>query len=239
MDQLPLVVWLLAFTGALGIPLTTSAVLRETRAAAWGLAGVAVVWFAIDWLLAGTDAYGRVGSSNFSPGLVAALLGFLAVLVAATALPPVRRALTAPGTVARLTLPHTVRVVGVVFLIAMALGKLPALFALPAGLGDIAVGIAAPFVVRDLRRGVSGAARRARVFHLLGIADLVVAVSMGVLVGLLGVTPSMAQLTVMPLAVVPTLAVPTALALHITALRTLAAGSRAHVRTGTRVGAAV
>jgi hypothetical protein len=46
--------------------------------------------------------------------------------------------------VSRLELPHTPRVAGVAFLLYMALGHLPALFALPAGLGDIAAGIAAP-----------------------------------------------------------------------------------------------
>ena len=40
-----------------------------------------------------------------------------------------------------------------VFLLTMALGHLPALFALPAGLGDIAAGIAAPLVARRLAQG--------------------------------------------------------------------------------------
>jgi sarcosine/dimethylglycine N-methyltransferase len=44
----------------------------------------------------------------------------------------------------RLEFPHTPRVAGVAFLLYMALGYLPALFALPAGLSDIAAGIAAP-----------------------------------------------------------------------------------------------
>jgi hypothetical protein len=43
--------------------------------------------------------------------------------------------------VTRLELPHTFRVAGVAFLLLMALGHLPALFALPARLGDIATGI--------------------------------------------------------------------------------------------------
>jgi len=39
----------------------------------------------------------------------------------------------------------------VAFLIMMALGHLPALFALPAGLGGIAAGMAAPLVAYNLR----------------------------------------------------------------------------------------
>jgi len=239
MNELPFYVWLLVFTGAAGIPLAASVALGRYRPAAWALAGLAGAWLAADWLLADAGAYKTIGTSNFSPGLVAALLAFLAVLLAAARHPAVTRALSGPDAVARLTLPHTLRVVGVVFLFVLALGTLPAIFALPAGLGDIAVGLAAPFVVRQLRRGEGDAARRRAVtFHLLGIADLVIAVSLGVLAGLLGITPSLDAVTVMPLVLIPTLAVPAAVALHLTALRKLTAGRpEPHPRTETPVGA--
>jgi hypothetical protein len=61
--------------------------------------------------------------------------------------------------VSRLELPHTPRVAGVAFLLYMALGHLPALFALPAGLGDIAAGIAAPLVARKLTQAPAAAPR--------------------------------------------------------------------------------
>jgi hypothetical protein len=94
----------------------------------------------------------------------------------------VARILAAPGSLARLTLPHTLRVVGVLFLMVMALGHLPALFALPAGLGDIAVGLIAPSVARRLT--TDGDHRGAVRFHLLGLLDLVVAITIGYLAGL-------------------------------------------------------
>ncbi|HJY61231.1 MAG TPA: hypothetical protein VJ418_33025, partial [Streptosporangiaceae bacterium] len=53
----------------------------------------------------------------------------------------------------RLVGPRSFRVAGVVFLFYLALGHLPALFALPAGLGDIATGIAAPLVALRLAQG--------------------------------------------------------------------------------------
>jgi len=55
----------------------------------------------------------------------------------------------------------------------MAQGHLPAAFALPAGLGDIALGVSAPFVARRLAHGTGriGAVR----FNVLGILDLIVA----------------------------------------------------------------
>lgn len=50
------------------------------------------------------------------------------------------RILAHPTTLARLAWPYTLRIAGVVFLILMVQGHLPAVFALPAGLGDIATG---------------------------------------------------------------------------------------------------
>ena len=76
-----------------------------------------------------------------------------------------------------------------VFLLYLALGHLPALFAVPAGLGDIAAGIAAPLVARKVAQGTS---RRPAVwFNAYGIADLAVGMTLAALTGsgLLHVTP--------------------------------------------------
>jgi len=143
----------------------------------------------------------------------------------ATRIPLVSRILADPGTPARLALPHTLRVVGVLFLIVMAEGHLPAAFALPAGLGDIAIGVSAPFVARRLARGTGRAA--AVRFNVLGILDLVVAVSIAfLLLGVVEVTPSTAPLRLLPLALIPTSAVPLAVALHIVSLRQLSTAAR-------------
>ena len=48
------------------------------------------------------------------------------------------------------------RVLGVIFLLLNAQGRLPSLFALPAGAGDIAVGLLAPIVALAYARGVVG-----------------------------------------------------------------------------------
>jgi hypothetical protein len=60
-------------------------------------------------------------------------------------------------------------------------------------------------------------------FHLLGILDLVVAAGIAALVTspLLDVTPSTDLLRLLPLGLVPTAAVPLAVALHIVSLRQL------------------
>ena len=117
------------------------------------------------------------------------------------------------------------------FLILMAQGQLPAAFALPAGLGDIAIGVAAPFIARQLARdtGRAGAVR----FNVLGILDLVVAAGIGFLLfGLVEVTPSTEALQLLPLALIPTAPVPLALALHIVSLRRLRAAAKSEKDPG-------
>jgi hypothetical protein len=114
------------------------------------------------------------------------------------------------------------RIAGVVFVIVMAQSHLPAVFALPAGLGDMAIGVAAPFVARRLAQG-TGRSEAVR-FHILGIVDLVVAGSIGfLLLGFVEVTPSTAPLLLIPLALILTVAVPLAVAQHVISLRGLRA----------------
>jgi hypothetical protein len=117
-------------------------------------------------------------------------------------------------------------VTGVFFLLYLALGHLPALFALPAGLGDIACGIAAPLVVRRLAQGTGRAA--AVWFNAFGITELTVDITLGALTGygLLHVTPSSAAISQLPLVLITTVDVPLMLALHITSLFTLVRAPR-------------
>jgi len=228
--ELPSYVWVLVLVGAIGIPAATSAVLyrgavavgagrRAATAVAAASAAMLGGWLVVSGLLAGAGVYSQ-GRGGGVPWFLVAVAGTLISLLLATRIPLVSRILADPGTPARLALPHTLRVVGVLFLIVMAQGHLPAAFALPAGLGDIAIGVAAPFVARRLARGTgrAGAVR----FNVLGILDLVVAGMIGfLLLGFVEATPSTAPLTLLPLALVPTAAVPLAVALHIASLRRL------------------
>ncbi len=112
---------------------------------------------------------------------------------------------------------------GLGFLSLYAYGVLPGLFAFPAGLGDMAIGISAPWIVLGLVRHPSFAAsRRFVVWNIMGILDLVIAVSMGTLCsgflrGFTGnvTTSAMAQL---PLVLIPAYMVPFFIMLHFTAL---------------------
>ena len=155
------------------------------------------------------------------------MTGYLGLLLALCRIPVVARALAAPGVASRLELPHSFRAAeGTAFLVMMALGHLPALFALPAGVGDIAAGIAAPLVAHRLAQG--GGRRAALWFNAFGMTDLVVALTLGALTGfqLINVTPSGAPISELPLALIPTAAVPLLFALHITSVSALMRASR-------------
>ncbi|HSY19360.1 MAG TPA: hypothetical protein VK815_13535 [Candidatus Acidoferrales bacterium] len=112
---------------------------------------------------------------------------------------------------------------GLGFLSLYAYGVLPGLFAFPAGLGDMAVGFVAPWIVLGLVRHPSFAtSRRFVVWNIMGILDLVVAVSLGTIcsgfirgLALNVTTSAMAQL---PLIFIPAFLVPLFIMLHFTAL---------------------
>ncbi len=69
-----------------------------------------------------------------------------------------------------LTLVHTWRLAGFVFLVLQTYSILPAVFALPAGWGDIAIGATAPLVAWKLAN--PGRRRWFILWQALGIADL-------------------------------------------------------------------
>jgi hypothetical protein len=175
-------------------------------------------WIGASAALAANDVY--PDPDAVVPWLgVAMFSAFVAVLLAAR-IPVVARILAASATASRSAWPHAVRVLGVLFLIAMAQGTLPAAFALPAGLGDMAAGVAALLLAR---RWTS---RRAFWLNVFGLADLVVAVTLGVLGGLityqvLTLSPSTAALSLLPLALIPTTVVPLDAALHVLSLARL------------------
>ena len=229
--------WAITLAGVIAIPAATCVVLYggavraglgRSRAAllAGGVAVVLGGWFTASAVIAGHGWYhARLGHQV--PWLPVAVAGFLALLLALRRIPVVGRALTAPGMVSRLELPHSFRVAGAAFLLTMGLGHLPALFALPAGLGDMATGIAAPLVAYRLAQGTG---RRAALWlNAFGMTDLVVALTLGALTGyqLLHVTPSGAPITELPLALIPTAVVPLLFALHITSLSALVRTPRA------------
>jgi hypothetical protein len=244
MSTLPGYVWATALIGLIGTIASICVMLwagalgagLARRVAALMAGGVAICWngwVLVSAALARTDVY-RFEPTKPLPLLPLALMGALVAALLFTRVPAVSRVLAQPGALMRLTVPHVFRMVaGVAFLFAMALGQLPAVFALPAGLGDVAIGVEAVFVARNLRRGRVGPALLW--FNILGLADLVVALGtcyaaspaatrlLPAATRLLIATPTTQAISQLPLALIPTAMVPLAAALHLTSLRRLRA----------------
>jgi hypothetical protein len=111
------------------------------------------------------------------------------------------------------------RIGGGIFLVLMADGRLPWQFALPAGIGDVTTGVVAIIVAVLLAQKADGARRAVYAWCLFGIADLVVAVTMGGMTSpgrahLLAFDAPNLLISSYPLVLVPTFAVPFALMLH-------------------------
>jgi hypothetical protein len=156
----------------------------------------------------------------YSPPRVGIALGLALALLAVCLLlsPSLRGLLTNQR---HLILLNMWRLVGVVFLVLMANGQMPALWALPAGIGDVIVGAIAPWIARHLE--TPEGKRRAIIFNLFGMADLVVAVGLGVMTSpgpahIFRTTPTSELATQFPLALVPTFLVPLAFVLHVVSL---------------------
>jgi hypothetical protein len=133
MNHLPGYLWVLTYAEVTGITGGTAyALYRGARAAGLGNRrsmrmgmGAALLfggWLAVSSLVAAGGSYrSRLGYGV--PWLPLAVLGFFGLLLALTRAPLIRRVLTAPGAQQRLLLPHSFRAAGIVFVIAMLLGR--------------------------------------------------------------------------------------------------------------------
>ena len=106
---------------------------------------------------------------------------------------------------------HTWRVIGIAFLWGVSQGILPPAFGIPAGVGDVMIGVTAIPFAYFLRKGYSWSKYALIVWSVLGIADLVNAVSLGLITA--PVIPG-STMTTFPWILVPTVGVPLALLLH-------------------------
>jgi hypothetical protein len=112
---------------------------------------------------------------------------------------------------------------GLGFLSLYAHKVLPAIFALPAGLGDMAIGVTAPWMILALARQPGFAASRTFVrWNVLGILDLIIAVSIGAASTMFATGApgeiSTAPMSTLPLLLIPAFLVPLFLMLHTGAL---------------------
>lgn len=118
------------------------------------------------------------------------------------------------------------RALGMIFLILYGAGKMPGLFAWPAGIGDVLVGGLAPVVAIAYARGPEKNGDLVWVWNILGLIDLSVAVASGMVTA-----PSPIQqfafelpnelISVFPLVLIPIYVVPLSVLLHLASLTKL------------------
>ncbi len=171
------------------------------------IVGVLAVWFGLVFFVAVNGGF--VGRRDMPP--IPILIGVLlplAVFVGAYRGSNRFKAAVLAADLELLTAVQAWRAGGLVFLTMLAYGLLPGLFAWPAGLGDIAIGVTAPWMALALVRQPAWVnSRRFAVWNLLGILDLVVAVSMGGLCS--GFAASLVgEVTTEPMARLPLVLIP-------------------------------
>ena len=115
---------------------------------------------------------------------------------------------------------HTVRVLGIMFVILYSAGRLPAPFAPVAGWGDIFVGVTALPVAWFAYRRPGNTRPLLWIWNLIGTADLIAAVGLGVISSpgpqrLIFAEPSSAIMTTLPWLLIPGFLVPLLFAVHI------------------------
>jgi hypothetical protein len=205
------------YTGTIGSGGARSAAFRLTVTAGTLLGG----WLLAITLLTENGVY-EAKPGGF-PWIAPTIIGGVTAILLASRIPAVATALSHPRAAVWLTALQSVRVIGVVFVLAFVLDRLPPVFAIPVGCGDIAVGIAAPFVARRLARDPS-AVKGAALFHRLGTLDLILSVPLGVLaspaIALFGPNTTL-NMGLLPLAIIPMVGVPSVFAVHLLALRRL------------------
>jgi len=192
--------WLGFYVGIRALP---GARARQSR---WivGSALVAAAWLIGVFLLGAADVF----RNDVAPARIPMALGATLLLGYLLLLSPAFRQIVAAVPQHWLIGIQTFRMLGGLFLVRYFAGELPGLFALPAGIGDVATGVLAPFVAYAWYSGKRYARGAAIVWNLFGMADLVNAVVLGALTN--GGTGGI----VFPTVLIPAYGVPRAFLIH-------------------------
>jgi hypothetical protein len=121
------------------------------------------------------------------------------------------------------------RVLGIIFLVLYAADNLPSVFAIPAGVGDMFVGIYALIVARAVRRGLPWAHRAAYSWNFAGLFDFAVALATGFLSSqspfqLFAIDHPNRLVSAYPLVMIPVFLVPLSILFHALCLWKLRRG---------------
>jgi hypothetical protein len=198
---------------ALSIGFGSTAAAR-TRIAAWLTA-----WFVVVVILAATRALYYEGGLG-APGLGIAVALPIAVLCIVVARTQALREEFHRVPLWLLVGVHVVRLLGISFIILYTAGRLPAPFASAAGWGDIFVGATALPVAWFAYRRPTNVRPILWVWNIVGVADLIAAVGLGVIsspgpLRLIFAEPSSAIMATLPWLLIPGFLVPLFFAIHI------------------------
>src|SRR5579863_5754981 len=195
------------------------------RAAVWlAIAIPLCLWIATIWVLAerGTFRPGS-GANRIFPALPIAI--FLPVVVGIGVLTSSKRmaSLLDRTPASWLVGLQVYRVLGGIFLVNWVQGTIPGAFAVPAGIGDIAVGLLALPAAVWVSSGRPIGRKIGIWWNLLGLADFVVAIAMGMTTSpgrfqVFAHEHPNAQLGTFPTVMIPAFAVPNSIILHALSL---------------------
>ncbi len=195
--------------------------LRERRSAFWSGSALLMAWFFASLALSWSGFYH--GTFSRVPTVPLGLVIPVAVGFVLFWRVPVLRQLVESVPQSWIVSVQVFRIEGLVFLTLLAAGRLPGVFAWPAGVGDVLVGLLAPVAGIAFARGMRGSTGWLRAWNRLGIVDLVVAVTTGFLTSpsplqILSLDRPNELISAFPLVMIPVFLVPLAFLLHFASL---------------------
>jgi hypothetical protein len=201
---------------------TTEAILWTTgKKTALGV--ILALWFGAASLIGTQHLLVNTAGSLLAPIALTAMIPVMAFLALYLLSSGFRRFVLAQD-IETLTMLQHWRVLGFCFLPLYFHGVLPGVFAWPAGLGDVALGLTAPLIILRLRRDPDYATSTGLVrFQYLGLLDFAAAVATaglaaGAYPGLIADGVTSAPMDVWPLNLFPSFGVPIFIILHLTVL---------------------
>ena len=189
---------------------------------------VLAAWFGVSTAIAAAGGFNGAVTGNFAVPLLALTLA-LPIAVGVTAglrSSAIRQLISQSNIQSGVIAVHALRfIAGSVIVLMAPFGVLPAIFAVPAGVGDVLIGSSALLASRWVSSGRWG---RALLWNVFGLVDFVNAAVLGLVttpgpLHALHTNPTSALFWMQPLAIVPIFMVPIYTLLHLVSVRYLVA----------------
>jgi hypothetical protein len=195
-----------------------------TRVNVWlAIAIPFTLWLAVIWRLSFIGFFHPIPGSTGVPALPIAI--FAPVLIGLLLLMRSKRVAavfdaTPPSWLVGI---QVYRIFGGIFLVNWVRGSIPGIFALPAGTGDVLVGLLALPVALYMSSGTSSGRTAGIAWNLLGLTDFAIAITMGALsspgrLHVLSLSHPNVQIGTYPTVMIPAFGVPSSIILHVLSL---------------------